>query len=88
MVATGRINGVSHFSDGQMQGTRKRYWIEKASYSEVSLTNIGAHETTYWVRINLSGRHKAPFGVPWVTFEIQNAFATISLTERYGNDKG
>ena len=77
MVATGRINGVSHFSDGQMQGYPIRYWIEKASYSKVSLTNTGAYETTYWVRINYLADTER-FGVPWVTMD-QNAFATITL---------
>ena len=64
--ATGRINYVTHYSQG---GDWRQLWQEVASWSEVSLTNTGGSETTYRI---LTGylADTTRFGLPWATMNI------------------
>jgi uncharacterized repeat protein (TIGR01451 family) len=72
--ATGRINSVTHHSQG---GPWTSFWNETASWSEVSLTNTGTQKTEYRL---LAGylADTTRFLLPWATMH-QVEESTITL---------
>jgi uncharacterized repeat protein (TIGR01451 family) len=71
--ALGRINSVTHFSQGSGWGA---FWHETASWSEVSLTNTGRSETTFRVLSEYLA-DTTRFGLPWATM---NLVEEVSIT--------
>lgn len=76
-TATGSIVSLNHFSQG---GSWDRFWEEKVSWSEVTLTNTGRSTTTYRVLVDYLA-DTSRFGVPWGTM---NKVDEVPLTLEAG----